>query len=156
MITSMLLEIPNLSENKCEIQKKVISKNFRKLIEQYDLKGIQFVPSNSRDFIVFAARNLHLSKWQEAFKNICSIKIFKNMPEFQVIGKDGSKEGPLKLALMTKFKEVALKIFIIETQPTHESYSLKLLQDQFELDASKTVKIISKMIAISTISARID
>ena len=33
MITSMFLEIPNLSENKVEVQKNVISRNFRKLIE---------------------------------------------------------------------------------------------------------------------------
>jgi len=40
----MFLEIPNLSENKVEVQKHVISRNFRKLIEQYDQKGIQFSP----------------------------------------------------------------------------------------------------------------
>lgn len=59
MTTSMFLEIPNISENRFVIQKKVINRNFRKLIEQYDQKGIQFVPQTSRDFIVFAARYLH-------------------------------------------------------------------------------------------------
>lgn len=63
MTTSMFLEIPNLSTNKFVIAKKVINKNFRKLMEQYDQKGIQFNPQNSRDFIVFAARNLYASKW---------------------------------------------------------------------------------------------
>lgn len=40
MTTSMFLEIPNISENRFVIQKKVINRNFRKLIEQYDQKGI--------------------------------------------------------------------------------------------------------------------
>lgn len=40
MVTSMFLEIPNIYANKFLIQKKVISKNFRKLIDQYDQKGI--------------------------------------------------------------------------------------------------------------------
>jgi len=40
MTTSMFLEIPNISANKFTIQKNVISKNFRKLIDQYDSKGI--------------------------------------------------------------------------------------------------------------------
>lgn len=44
MTTSMFLEIPNISANKFTIQKNVISKNFRKLIDQYDSKGIQFLP----------------------------------------------------------------------------------------------------------------
>jgi len=102
----MLLEIPNISENKFDIQKKVISKNFRKLIEQYDLKGIQFAPQCSRDFIVFAARSLHQSKWKEAFNYVCQIKIFKKMPEFI--------DGSLKSALEAKFKETALKIYLLE------------------------------------------
>jgi len=33
MTTSMLQELPNMSENKFTIQKKVINRNFRKLIE---------------------------------------------------------------------------------------------------------------------------
>jgi len=59
MTTSMLLEIPNISQNKFTIKQNVISRNFRKLIDQYDSKGIQFMAQNSRDYIVFAARNLH-------------------------------------------------------------------------------------------------
>ena len=108
MTTSMFLEIPNLSQNKTTIGKKVINRNFRKLIEQYDMKGIQFVPQNSRDYIVFAARNLHQSKWQEAYKYICQVKIFSKLDEF--------KSGNLKSALENKVKECSLKIFMIESQ----------------------------------------
>lgn len=50
--TSMMLEVLNISENKFTIQKRVISRNFRKLMEQYDSKGIQFVAQTNRDFIV--------------------------------------------------------------------------------------------------------
>lgn len=83
MTTSMFLEIPNISENKHFIHKKVISKNFRnKLIDQYDQKGLQFLPQNSRDYIVFAARELHRSNWEEAFEHISNIKVFQKMDEF--------------------------------------------------------------------------
>lgn len=82
MTTSMLLEVPNISENRFDISKTVISRNFRKLIEQYDMKGMQFVAQNSRDHIVFAARQLHKSQWREAFDNISNIKIFKRMKDF--------------------------------------------------------------------------
>ena len=64
MATSMFLEIPNICANKFTIQKNVISKNFRKLIDQYDSKGIQFLPQTSRDYVVFAARELHRSNWE--------------------------------------------------------------------------------------------
>jgi len=59
----MMLEVPNLIQNRFTIQKNVINKNFRKLIEQYDLKGIQFAAQNSRDYIVLAARYLNQSRW---------------------------------------------------------------------------------------------
>ena len=39
MISAMLLEIPNIAENQFLVNKKVISKNFKKLIETYDLKA---------------------------------------------------------------------------------------------------------------------
>ena len=80
------------------------------------MKGIQFKSQNSRDFIVSAARNLHNSKWQQAFKDICSIKIFSKLRGFV--------NGHLKEALLIKVKEVAMKIFIIESQAQHESFSI--------------------------------
>jgi len=44
MTTSMFLEIPNITVNKFVVQKHVINKNFRKLMEQYDMRGMQFLP----------------------------------------------------------------------------------------------------------------
>ena len=69
----MFLEVPNMSENKFKIHRNVISRNFRKMIEQYDQKGIQLIPMQNRDFIVAAARHLSNSKWQEAFDQISNI-----------------------------------------------------------------------------------
>jgi len=94
LITSMMLEVVNISENKFNIHKKVISRNFRKLIELYDQKGIQFVAQSNRDYIVQASRELHLSKWEAAFKSISSIKLLNKMTEFET--------GTLKEALQKK------------------------------------------------------
>lgn len=116
MTTSMFLEIPNICANKFTIQKKVISKNFRKLIDQYDQKGIQFLPQSSRDYVVFAARELHKSHWEQAFANICKIQVFYRMNEF--------KEGSLKNALLKKVQETCLQIYIIENQSRLESLKL--------------------------------
>ena len=40
MTTSMFYEIPLISDKKFAMTNKVVNKNFRKLIEQYDQKGI--------------------------------------------------------------------------------------------------------------------
>lgn len=39
-VTSMMLEVVNISQNRFTIQKKVISRNFRKLMDFYDAKGL--------------------------------------------------------------------------------------------------------------------
>lgn len=108
----------------------MINRNFRKLIEQYDMKGIQFVPQNSRDYIVFAARCLHASKWQEAFNYICQVKIFSKLPNFD----------SLKDSLLSKVKECSLKIFLIESQNQYESFSMKNLKAQFQIEEAPIVK----------------
>ena len=43
-------------------------------------------------------------------------------------------DGSLKSALEAKIKETALKIYLLESQAQHESFSLQVLQDSFELD----------------------
>lgn len=52
----MLLEIPNIAENQYSVNKKIISKNFKKLLDFYDNKAFYLAPENYRDNIVFAAK----------------------------------------------------------------------------------------------------
>lgn len=56
MITAMLLEIPNIAENQYSVNKKIISKNFKKLIDQYDSRAFYLAAENYRDNLVFAAK----------------------------------------------------------------------------------------------------
>ena len=70
MITAMLLEIPNIAENQFLVNKRVISKTFKKLIEQYDAKAFQLAPENYRDNIVYAAKQLNKSNWKQALDHI--------------------------------------------------------------------------------------
>jgi translation initiation factor 3 subunit C len=144
----MLLEIPNISENKFTIQRDVISRNFRKLIEQYDQKGMQFVPQTSRDKIVEAARALHKSDWTEAFNQISAITMFARLEEFQ--------KGQLKEQLLNAFKDAALKIFVIESEAQYESFSITNVCQQFEIKKETLIKQVSKLIVKDTISGRID
>ena len=56
MISAMLLEIPNIAENQYSVNKRIISRTFKKMIEQYDSKAFYLAPENYRDNIVFAAK----------------------------------------------------------------------------------------------------
>jgi len=63
MITSMLLEIPNVAENQYIVNKKFMSRNFMKMIAQYEGKQVNLVPETYRDNIVMAAKWLNKSNW---------------------------------------------------------------------------------------------
>lgn len=82
MIAAMLLEIPNIAENQFLVNKKVISRSFKKLIEQYDSKAFQLAPENYRDNIVYAAKQLNKSNWKQALDHIFQIKMLSKMDEF--------------------------------------------------------------------------
>lgn len=144
MTTSMFLEIPNISTNKFTIQKNVISKNFRKLIDQYDQKGIQFLPQTSRDYVVFAARELHRSQWEAAFAHLSKIQVFQRMNEF--------KDGELKAALLKQVQETCLQVYIIENQMSLESIKLDQT-DAFKMSKNETLKLVSKIIHKGSVKA---
>ena len=63
-ITSMLLEIPMLSENQHQMSRTIVSRQYRKLIEHYDNKqAFVLAAEQTKDHIVFAARALNKSDW---------------------------------------------------------------------------------------------
>lgn len=98
---------------------------------------------------MFAARALHQTKWQEAYTNIISIKIFQRLEEFN--------DGSLKESLRTRIKQVALKVYLIESgdQGSHDSFGINALCEQFELTKPQLLKIISSLIAKRKIHAKI-
>lgn len=66
----MLLEIPNIAENQYSVNKRIISKNFKKLIDLYDSRSFVLAAENYRDNLVFAAKQLNKSNWKEAVDHI--------------------------------------------------------------------------------------
>jgi len=100
MISAMLLEIPNMAANQFAMHKRVISKSFKKLMDQYDQRAFHLAAESYRDNIVFAARELNKSNWKKALENIFGISHISRLSEFQ--------DGKLKAILTQRFKEVAL------------------------------------------------
>ena len=66
------------------MSKTVVSRQYRRLIEQYDNKqAFVLAAEQSKDHIVFAARALNKSDWQTALDHVYSIKAITRMPEFE-------------------------------------------------------------------------
>ena len=82
-ITSMLIEVPLISANQFTMNKTTVSRNFRKLVEQYDTHAFTLAAENYRDHIVWAARALNQSDWKKAVESIFRITFITRMHEFQ-------------------------------------------------------------------------
>lgn len=148
-ITSMLIEIPMLSENQHSMSKMVVSRQYRRLIEMYDNKQAFCLNAEvSKDHIVFAARALNKSDWQEALKHIYSIKAICRMPEFE--------SGSLQKTLDQAFKTAAMKSFIFRAAKSYRSFSFSHLSSFFSLDHKLVKKVVSKMILQNRVQASMD
>lgn len=119
----MILEIPNIAENQYSVNKKIISKNFKKLIDLYDSKAFYLAAETYRDNIVMAAKSLNRSDWKKAIEHIFSIKIITKMPEFD--------NEEFKNLLVSKFKESALIAYLCRASKIYTSFSLESLINLF-------------------------
>ena len=145
-ITSMLLEIPLLSENQHSMNRMVVSRQYRRLIEQYDNKqAFVLAAEQSKDHIVFAARALNKSDWQTALRHIYSINAITRMAEYE--------NGFLQATLDKAFKTAAMKSFIFRAAKSYKSFSFEHLASQFELEKPNVKKVISKLILQNRIQA---
>ena len=149
MICAMLLEIPNIAENQYSVTKKVVSKNFKKLIDAYDSKAFYLAAENYRDSLVLAAKQLNKSNWRAAIDHIFEIKLVQKMPEF-------SAEGGCRQTLVGRFKEAALRAFLCRGARTYASFSVAHLAQQFELPEEAVHQVVAKMIIKNKVQAHFD
>jgi translation initiation factor 3 subunit C len=148
MISAMLLEIPNIAENQFLVNKKVISKNFKKLIETYDLKAFQLAPENYRDNIVYAAKQLNKSNWKQALEHIFAIKMINKMHEFH--------NEQFRSTLILRVKEAALKAFLCRSARSYESFGVQSLCDLFALTKPQLLQIVNRLIIKGKLQAHMD
>mmetsp|Transcript_1179 Transcript_1179/g.1183 ORF Transcript_1179/g.1183 Transcript_1179/m.1183 type:complete len:208 (-) Transcript_1179:62-685(-) len=133
----MLLEIPNISRNELHIESSVISRPFRKLIDSSDKNLFNGPPEHSRDFVVYASRALFHGDWRKAVEYLFgATKMWKLIPEFEEV----------KYTLTNKIKEVGFKVLMFRSSRFYDSFSIKDLENLFELSEAQIKALVSKMI----------
>lgn len=130
------------------VNKKVISKNFKKLIETYDLKAFQLAPENYRDNIVYAAKQLNKSNWKQALEHIFAIKMINKMHEFH--------NEQFRSTLILRVKEAALKAFLCRSARSYESFGVQSLCELFALTKPQLLQIVNRLIIKGKLQAHMD
>lgn len=99
---------------------------------------------------MFATRHLHKTWWKASYDNICAIKIFQKLDEF--------KSGSLSDQILLQIKQVALRVYLIESNDTRSNSSLSVqgLMNQFGLEKKQIMKLVSQLIAKKKLNAKID
>jgi translation initiation factor 3 subunit C len=146
LTASMLLEIPSMAANAHEARKKVISKQFRRMLEFSERQVFTGPPENTRDHIMQASKFLANGDWKKARDMILAIKIWDLIPNVESI----------KDMLTAKIKEEGLRTYFFTYGNYYDSVGLTQLSAQFELPDATVYAVVSKMIINEELHASIN
>lgn len=148
LVSSMLLEIPNLAHASCDAdaRRNIISRNFRKMLDFTDRQVFSGPPESTRDHIMAAAKALQNGDWKESQRLIADIKIWKLLVASSEVIE----------MLNEKIQEEGLRTYLFTYSQYYKSLSLRHLADMFELPAAQVKSLVSRMIWNEELPASLD
>ncbi|KAI9296590.1 hypothetical protein K502DRAFT_364051 [Neoconidiobolus thromboides FSU 785] len=148
LTSSFLLEIPNMARagSNPDARKNIISKAFRRLLDQSNRQIFCGPPENTREHIISAAKSLSSGDWEEAKEYVWSIKIWELLPE---------KDKVLQV-LANKIQEEGLRTYLFSYSAYYSTLSLEQLSEMFGLSKQMVISIVSKMIWNEELVAGLD
>lgn len=148
LVASMLLEVPNMAYagTDMELRKKVISRPFRRMLDYTDRLVFTGPPENTRDHIMQASKALQNGEWKTCVELIQSIKIWKLLPQKDVILE----------RLARHIQENGLRTYLFNFASHYDAISLEHLATTFDLPETTVRSIISRMIWHDELAASLD
>ena len=146
LLSSVILEIPNMAANVHDINKKVISKYLRKIMQYWEDSEYKGPPESNKDFIVAAARALQKGDWQKAYNQVSGLRIWELVVDSERV----------KKVMEEKFKQVGLVAYLLTYSPYYDSISLSLLSEMFCLSPQKIQSTVAALILNKQLAASWD
>lgn len=136
LISAMLLEVPSLAENPFQGNRRMMSKPFSWLLDNYQNHTYSGPTENVKDHIVAATKAMLRGDWRSAFGFVESLSCWSLFPE---------KDRVLEM-LKQKLKEEGLRTYLFAYAGQYRSLSQAQLCSMFDLPEKKVHSIASRMI----------
>ncbi|CAI5516271.1 unnamed protein product [Closterium sp. Naga37s-1] len=148
LLCAMLLEVPSLAAHSTDGRRRVISKNFRRLLDIYERQTFTGPPENVRDHVMAASRALMCGDWLRSVQLAEALDVWKLLPVAQ-------RESVLGM-LRGKIQQEALRTFLFNASSTYASISLDQLTQMFGMTEKAVTGVASRMMMNEEISASWD
>eukprot|EP00891_Asterochloris_glomerata_P007222 jgi/Astpho2/7222/fgenesh1_pm.00113_%23_10_t len=142
LIAAALLEVPNLAAaslvgQEGTARRRVISKPFRRLLDNYERQTFTGPPENVRDHVMAATKSLMSGQWGQAYEYLAALTVWP------LIG--GVRKDDVLAMLRTKLQESALKTYLFTYGNYYSSLSLEQLSTMFDMPQKKVHSLVSRL-----------
>jgi translation initiation factor 3 subunit C len=149
LISAMLLEVPNMASSLAyEGKKKVFSKTFHRLIDNFERQVFMGPPENNREVIVFAAKHLSSGDWRRCVDLILALPVWTLLPANSV--------ERIKAMLHSRIQEEGLRTYLLTYCDVYDSISMEQLTRLFDCSKTLVYSIVAKMIVSQQLHAAWD
>ncbi|UXI14810.1 hypothetical protein NH340_JMT00753 [Sarcoptes scabiei] len=150
LVSSMLLEIPEVASNEFSVRKKLISRSFFNQLRKNEEQPLVGVPEAMREHVVSASKAMRVGNWKQCQDYIINDKMNARVWNFFY-----NSEKVLKM-LSQKIREESLRTYLFTYSFVYDSISIDTLANMFDLEANMVHSIISKMIINEELMASMD
>lgn len=175
LISAMMLEVPNMASSQLELRGKVISRPFRRLMDNYERQTFTGPPENVRDHVMAATRQLMAGDHRQVGMLISvpasayTIPTRDTYTRLQLVPHAFHAQAYEYVASLTvwnllperasvlgmlqqRLREDGLRTYLLTYSGLYSSMSLQQLCTMFDLEPSKAHSIASKVRSDSTIT----
>lgn len=150
LVSSMLLEIPDVAANEFSVRKKMISRLFYNQLRKSEEQPLVGLPESTREHVVAASKAMRIGNWKSCRDLIINEKV--NLKVWNLFHQPDSVRSMLE----QKIREGSLRAYLFTYSNVYDSISMEILANMFDLNKSTVHSIVSKMIINEELMASLD
>lgn len=150
LVSSMLLEIPDVAANEFSVRKKMISRLFYNQLRKSEEQPLVGLPETTREHVVAASKAMRVGNWKACRDLIINDKV--NLKVWNLFHQADSVRSMLE----EKIREGSLRAYLFTYSNVYDSISMQVLANMFDLEKSTVHSIVSKMIINEELMASLD